>query len=297
MAVGTILVVDHHREIVTFATAALSHADYHVVSARNGHDGMHIIEAHGGVDLAISEALMPGGLSGVEFVQQIRERFPATAVLLMTGFTEEAIGPDIPLLKKPFAASTLVGRVQRVLTDSRRSNDDLRHSCRKLRTQFETNLDLRPEVEAAIESSRLARGRSQRIRAEWLRSRLREADHAIPSVLVVENDALARSAICHYFESVGLTVLRASNAEVALELVRLRHGRVDTLITDINMSGMNGLELAYIMSAQFPDTTVVFATAQNIDVSQQVVRKPFEPEELLAAIAEKLLQRMQDRRA
>ena len=296
MSAGTILVVDHHREIVSFATAALSHAAYNVVSARNGQDGLDIIEAHGSVDLAISEALMPGGISGVEFVHEVRERFPKTAVLLMTGFTEEPIEPDIPLLKKPFAASTLVCRVQRVVAESRRSAEDLRSSCRKLQLHFETNLVLRPEVESAIETSRAARNQSRRIRAEWLRSRLRQAESVIPTVLVVEQDALSRSAICHYLESMGLTVLRASNGEVALELVRLRHGRVDLMITDVNMSGMDGLELAKIMSAQFPGTEVVFATADDLAVSQQVVRKPFEPEDLLAAIAEKLLQRIREHR-
>ena len=60
--------------------------------------------------------------------------------MLMTGFTEEAIEAGIPLLKKPFAASTLVGQVERVLAESRRRTEDLRISCRKLRSQFEANL-------------------------------------------------------------------------------------------------------------------------------------------------------------
>jgi CheY-like chemotaxis protein len=295
MSAGTVLVVDHHHEILTFATAALSHASYEVFSARSGQEGLSFLESHGSVDLAISEVLMPDGLSGVEFVSKVTERFPETAVMLMTGFTEESIDPGIPLLKKPFAASTLVGRVTRTVADMRRSTESLRHSCEKLRSQFETNLGLRPEVEAAIESARVTRDRSRRIRAEWLRNRLRDAAAAIPTVLVVDDDALCRSSTCHYLESIGLTVLRASNGEVALEVLRLRHGRVDMLITDVKMSGMDGLELSRVVSAAFPRIQIVFTAADPIQVPHTVVRKPFRPEDLLAGIAEKLLQRMQER--
>jgi len=296
MSADTVLVVDHHSEVVNFATAALSHADFEVITARTGQDGLDMIDARGGVDLVLSEVLMPAGLSGVDFIHQVQQRFPGTAVMLMTGFTEESIDPEIPLLKKPFGASTLIGRVQRTITESRRSSEELRSSCQKLRTQFKTNFGLRPEVEAAIEASRMARDQSRRIRAEWLRSRLRHSETPIPTVLVVENDALARSAICHYLESIGLTVLRASTAEVALELVRLRHGCIDMAITEVTMPGMTGVDFGKIMSLEFPDTNVVFATGEDIEVSHQIVRKPFEPEDLLAAIAEKLLQRIREHR-
>jgi DNA-binding NtrC family response regulator len=294
MSAGTVLVVDHHREIVSFATIALSNAAYDVFSARSAQDGLDFLEAHGSVDMAISEVMMPGRLSGVEFVHRVQQRFPSTAVMLMTGFTEELIDPGIPLLKKPFAATTLVGQVERVLAESRRRTEDLRESCRKLRSQFEANLGLRPEVEAAVEQARRVRDESRKIRLDWIRSRLRQPDVRIPSVLVVEADALSRSAICHFLESTGLTVLRASNGEVALELIILRRGRIDMLITDVKMSGMSGLELANIVSVQFPRTHIVFGTGEDV-LSYQALRKPFEPEDLLAAIAGKLLQRMQER--
>jgi DNA-binding NtrC family response regulator len=296
MSAGTILVVDYHREVVSFATAALSHAAFEVISAPNGKDGLEMIDARGGVDLVLSEVLMPAGISGVEFVHEVQHRFPRTVVMLMTGFTEEVVDPEIPLLKKPFAASTLIGRVQRAVAESRRSAEDLRNSCLKLRTNFETNLGLRPEVEAAIERARVARNQSRRIRAEWLRSRLRQAGADLPTVMVVDGDALCRSTTSHYLEGIGLRVLRASNGEVAWEVIRLRHGRVDMLITEVRMSGMDGLELARSVAVLFPRTNIVFATAEDIDAPHQVVRKPFESEDLLAAIAEKLLQRLRELR-
>jgi len=136
MSAGTVLVVDYHPEIVNFAKAALSHADYEVLCAPSGQDGIGLIEAHSGrVDLAISEVMMPAGISGVEFVRTVKERFPDTAVMLMTGFTEDSIDPAIPLLKKPFAAVTLIGRVQRALAESRQHTEHLRNSCQKLRKQ------------------------------------------------------------------------------------------------------------------------------------------------------------------
>ena len=90
--------------------------------------------------------------------------------------------------------------------------------------------------------------------------------------------------------------ITAGFAMMALELVRLRHGRIDMAITEVTMPGMTGVDFGKIMSLEFPDTNVVFATGEDIEVSHQIVRKPFEPEDLLAAIAEKLLQRIQERR-
>ena len=295
MSAGTVLVVDYHPEIINFTKAALAHADYDVLSAPTGQDGLGILEARPDVDLVISEVMMPGGISGVELVDKVRERFPETAVMLMTGFTEESLDPEIPLLKKPFAASTLVGRVQRVLLESRRQTEHLRSSCRKLRSQYEVTNDLRPEITAAIEDSRQARQQSRRIRSEWLRTRLLEASAAIPTVMVAEDDVVSRYAVCHFLQSIGLNVLQASNGAVALDLLQQRKGRVDMIITDIRMPAMDGLELAATVSKQFPRTHIVFASGEDVDVPYPMVRKPFDPEELLGAIAEKLLQRMQER--
>ena len=295
MSAGTVLVVDYHPEIINFTKAALAHADYDVLSAPTGQDGLGILEARPDVDLVISEVLMPGGISGVELVDKVRERFPEMAVMLMTGFTEESLDPEIPLLRKPFAASTLTARVHRVLVESRRQTEHLRSSCRKLRSQYNVANDLRPEVTAAIEDSRQVRQQSRKIRSEWLRTRLLEVTVAIPTVMVAEDDAVARYAICHFLKSIGLNVLQASNGALAWDLLRERKGRVDMIITDIRMPEMDGLELAANVAKQFPRTHVVFASGEDLDVPGPVVRKPFDPEDLLAAIAEKLLQRMQER--
>jgi len=112
---------------------------------------------------------------------------------------------------------------------------------------------------------------------------------------VAEDDAPCRYAVCHYLERIGLTVLEASSGTEALELVRESRGRVDMLITDVKMPGMNGLELADAVASEFPRTNIVFATGEDLHAAYPVVRKPFDPEDLLAVIAEKLLQRLQER--
>jgi len=296
MSAGTVLVVDYHPEIVNFAKAALSHAEYEVLSAPNGQDALGVLEAHSGhVDLAISEVMMPAGISGVEFARTVRERFPETAVMLMTGFTEESIDPAIPLLKKPFAAGTLIGRVERVLAESRQHTEHLRSSCQKLRKQLGVTVDLGPEVEAAVQVARRAREESRRIRCEWLCNRLRDANAAIPTILVAEDDPPCRYAVCHFLERIGLTVLEASGGAEALELIRESHGRVDMLITDVKMPGMNGIELAKVVASEYPRTNIVFATGEDVHALYPVVRKPFDPEDLLAVVAEKLLQRIHER--
>ena len=68
----------------------------------------------------VSEVLMKSGMSGPALVRKINKSYPSTGVMLMTGFTDQQLDPSVPFLAKPFTVTTLVDRVQEVLSKNRR---------------------------------------------------------------------------------------------------------------------------------------------------------------------------------
>ena len=81
-----------------------------------------------------------------------------------------------------------------------------------------------------------------------LNSGLRNLDSGIwtqimskPNILVVEDEELMRSILRQLLEEEGYHVFTANSAETALEIFPTIE--VDVTLTDIKMSGMDGLEL------------------------------------------------------
>jgi PAS domain S-box-containing protein len=83
---------------------------------------------------------------------------------------------------------------------------------------------------------------------------------AVPSqtVLVVDDDALVLLNTVAMLEDLGQRVLAAGSATDAL--AQLADHRVDLLITDYAMPGLNGLDLIEAVRRRDPDLTVVLAT-------------------------------------
>ena len=63
-------------------------------------------------DVVVTDAIMPGGMNGLELVEWLRIVQPGLPVVLMTGYSDEAFGGELPagvdLLRKPFTAAALL---------------------------------------------------------------------------------------------------------------------------------------------------------------------------------------------
>lgn len=108
-------------------------------------------------------------------------------------------------------------------------------------------------------------------------------------ILAVEDEALVRMLIVETLTDAGHAVLEAADGEAALEIVR-ETPDIDLIVTDVRMSKMDGFSLAVAARAERPGLQVLFMTGyMGTDVPSKirdakVLQKPFDPDELLAAI-------------
>lgn len=115
-------------------------------------------------------------------------------------------------------------------------------------------------------------------------------------VMVVENELLHRKYLTMLLSKAGMTFIEASNGQDALRLLEKQD--VDVVLTDINMPGMNGMELAEkIRAISQENKAKIPILALTATVSEEDVRqfkdvgmndfliKPFTPEQLFAKLS------------
>src|SRR5690349_17844591 len=116
-------------------------------------------------------------------------------------------------------------------------------------------------------------------------------------VLVVDDEPLVLRVLQGVLSSRGYQVWGALNGTEALELASREGAPIDVLVTDVIMPGMNGVELARLMSRIRPGLRVLFTagmpdtpTIQSGIVARgyPLLAKPFLPAELDAKIRELL---------
>ena len=114
-------------------------------------------------------------------------------------------------------------------------------------------------------------------------------------ILVVEDDAELRSALCDTLHLAGYRTETADNGATALDLLARKD--INMVITDIQMPGMDGHTLLKQIKAQWSELPVMLMTAYgSIEMAVEAMRdgavdyltKPFEAEVLVATVAQYL---------
>jgi two-component system cell cycle sensor histidine kinase/response regulator CckA len=109
------------------------------------------------------------------------------------------------------------------------------------------------------------------------------------TILVVDDDDNVREVMrCILLES-GYTVLQAASGSEALRISQEHRGRIDLLLTDVVMPGMDGPELAQSFASLRADTKVLYVSGYRADDlastevlggSGQLLVKPFSCDDL-----------------
>jgi PAS domain S-box-containing protein len=82
-------------------------------------------------------------------------------------------------------------------------------------------------------------------------------------ILVVEDDSDLRAYLSEVLRSLGYQVLTAPHAQAALPLLEQAGRRIDLLLTDVVMPGMNGRELGHRAHELRPDLRVLYMTGYS----------------------------------
>ncbi|MFH1021442.1 MAG: ATP-binding protein, partial [Pseudomonadota bacterium] len=78
------------------------------------------------------------------------------------------------------------------------------------------------------------------------------------TVLVVDDEPSLRTLVVAILQPCGYTMLEASSGAEALQVSNAFAGRIDILLTDVIMPGMNGKELAEAIAARRPETRIIY---------------------------------------
>jgi two-component system, cell cycle response regulator len=118
-----------------------------------------------------------------------------------------------------------------------------------------------------------------------------------PCILIVDDDPVIRNSIAEYLRISGLLVDEAEKADQALALLESK--KIDVVITDIIMNGMDGLEMTQRIKEKY-DTDIIVVTGYTGAYSyEEAIRKgaddfvfkPFKLDELLLRLKRVLRER------
>ena len=111
--------------------------------------------------------------------------------------------------------------------------------------------------------------------------------------LVVDDDPIVRRFISAVLRMGGFQVLEAPDATQALVVFQAGGFAVDLVITDVQMPGMNGCDLARKLLAARPNLPILLVSGSHSEspASLPLLQKPFRPSRLLDALRSTLAER------
>jgi CheY-like chemotaxis protein len=220
----TVLVVEDDADVRIATVELLAELGYDVLKAANGDEAVKLIESGVPIDLLFTDVVMPGEVKSAELARRAAARTPPVPVLFASGYTRDVIFHQGKLDR----GVTLLNKPYR--------RDDL---ARKIRVV----LDRGAQACGAARDQTGPRPASAAGRA---------------SVLLVEDETDSREAMHDLLTILGLDCTAVASAEAALAAVSRES--FDALLSDMNLPGMSGADLARRVRHTRPDMRVLLIT-------------------------------------
>ena len=124
MSKGKILVIDDEDIVLISCKRALLPEGFEVKTAQNGIQGLKMIEEER-FDLVFTDLKMPD-IDGMEVLRIIKQRWPETGVIIITGYqTVDSAVKAIKLgaydyIEKPFTPDGIINAVNRALEERKK---------------------------------------------------------------------------------------------------------------------------------------------------------------------------------
>jgi signal transduction histidine kinase/DNA-binding response OmpR family regulator len=230
--IETILVVEDDPAVQATTVDILSALGYRVLKANDGQSALTVLQSGIPVDMLFTDVVMPGPVRSPELARQAKQLLPDIEVLYTSGYTQNAIvhggrlDPGVELISKPYRREDL---------------------ARKIRTMFARKQPKAAPAPAPAPAPPVE-----------VAGTVSDAPDKGLRILVVEDDADSKDVTCELLMVLGHQVQSALSAEAALALPEKEAFQV--LLTDINLPGMSGIELARTLLEQLPQLRIIFAS-------------------------------------
>lgn len=115
----TVLVVEDDPDVRLVTVSRLENLGYHVKVAVDGQDALRAVQDEPGIDLALIDVVMPGGMDGHVLADEIERIAPQIKLILTSGYSprmaESGTKAHRPFLPKPSSRDQLAQLMRQVL--------------------------------------------------------------------------------------------------------------------------------------------------------------------------------------
>jgi CheY-like chemotaxis protein len=256
----TVLVVEDDLIVQATAIDMLTELGYRVLKANDGESALIVLQSGMQIDLLFTDVVMPGPVRSLELARQAKKLFPNIEVLFTSGYTQNAIvhsgrlDPGVELISKPYRREDLARKIRHMLANAEP-------------VVIPEDAMLKP-AQAGTDSSPLAALR----------------------ILVVEDNGNTRNILCEVLAKLGHSAKGVSSAEKAMQ--ELETSKFDMLLTDVNLPGMSGVELARKVFAETPLMSIIISSGygdfskNELEFETEFLPKPFNIKSLRKVLAQ-----------
>ena len=230
---ATILVIDDERMVCDLLRAVLSRHGHEVLTAFDGRNGLALFEQHR-PRFTLLDLHMPG-MNGIEVLTRIHALDPRAAVIVLTGAGSADLENQArqmgvtDFLSKGLSLEVLVGTMERVMQQPVKSPP--------------------PPSQSAV--------------APKASSPSQDAG----SILVVDDEPQIRELLRKFLSARDYQVREAADGQQALALVDQKSP--DIIVLDVNMPGINGIEVLKRLRAKNYAGGVIFLTSSQDEMLLQ----------------------------
>jgi serine/threonine-protein kinase len=266
----TLLFVDDESAVLK-SLKRVFQDDYHVLTAENGAEALGILEKEH-VHLIVSDLRMPG-MDGLQLLHKVKERWPETIRVMLTGATDvDSVLDDISS-----------GAIYRFITKPW-DDQSVKLSVKLALQQYNLILSIKKMQQA--KAAYMGKDSEYYLTAEK-----QGGIDSVYSLLFVDDESAVLKSLKRVFQD-DYHVLTAENGAEALGILEKEH--VHLIVSDLRMPGMDGLQLLHKVKERWPETIRVMLTgATDVDsvlddISEgfmyKFVSKPWQDEDLKMSV-------------
>jgi CheY-like chemotaxis protein len=103
-----VLVVEDDEKVRSLAVKAITALGYRVCEAEDGVTALETIDKTAGIDIMLTDVMLPGGMSGRDIADEVAVRRPDVGIVFTSGYSADAVIHDgklnegVELLSKPY---------------------------------------------------------------------------------------------------------------------------------------------------------------------------------------------------